>query len=110
MTLTEAEFAGATVRPSPNFGERRRGPPDMLLLHYTGMDSADEALSWLCSDQLGSIGALFRPRGRPVSFRWSPRTSEPGTRARASGRAISDTQFPVHRNRNRQSGSPGRLP
>jgi N-acetylmuramoyl-L-alanine amidase len=36
--------------PSPNFGERRGGRQvDMLLLHYTGMQSADGALSWLCN-------------------------------------------------------------
>ncbi len=51
MTLSQAEYPGAQVRPSTNFGERRRGPADMLLLHYTGMDSADDALSWLCSDR-----------------------------------------------------------
>lgn len=50
MMLEQAEFSGAQVRPSPNFGERQAGPPDMLLLHYTGMDDADEALSWLCSE------------------------------------------------------------
>ncbi|MEM6464485.1 MAG: N-acetylmuramoyl-L-alanine amidase [Pseudomonadota bacterium] len=51
MTLSAAEYPGAALRPSPNFGERRRGPPDMLVLHYTGMDSADDALAWLCSDR-----------------------------------------------------------
>jgi N-acetylmuramoyl-L-alanine amidase len=50
MMLEQAEFSGAQVRPSPNFGERRGGPPDMLLLHYTGMDSSEDALSWLCSE------------------------------------------------------------
>ncbi len=49
--LEQAEFSGAEIRPSPNFGERRAGPPDMLLLHYTGMDDADEAASWLCSER-----------------------------------------------------------
>jgi N-acetylmuramoyl-L-alanine amidase len=32
--------------PSPNF-DRRRGPPDMLVLHYTGMRSAEEAVTRL---------------------------------------------------------------
>lgn len=37
------------VRASPNHGERKDGcAPDMLLLHYTGMPSADQALAWLC--------------------------------------------------------------
>jgi N-acetylmuramoyl-L-alanine amidase len=35
-------------RPSPNHGERKRGPTDILLLHYTAMPDADEALAWLC--------------------------------------------------------------
>jgi N-acetylmuramoyl-L-alanine amidase len=39
-----------SVVPSPNHGERRNGAhPDMLVLHYTGMRSADEALARLCS-------------------------------------------------------------
>ncbi|MCS6627213.1 N-acetylmuramoyl-L-alanine amidase [Roseibacterium beibuensis] len=32
--------------PSPNF-DQRRGPPDMLVLHYTGMRTADEAVDRL---------------------------------------------------------------
>jgi N-acetylmuramoyl-L-alanine amidase len=32
--------------PSPNFDERS-GPPDMLVLHYTGMQSGEEALARL---------------------------------------------------------------
>ncbi len=36
-------------RPSPNFGERRAGrTPDLLILHYTGMASAEAACRWLC--------------------------------------------------------------
>jgi N-acetylmuramoyl-L-alanine amidase len=34
-------------RPSPNQGPRRTGPTDILLLHYTGMPTADEALARL---------------------------------------------------------------
>jgi len=37
------------IRPSPNHNERRGGkPPDMLLLHYTGMPDAQGALDRLC--------------------------------------------------------------
>ncbi|HEY0053033.1 MAG TPA: N-acetylmuramoyl-L-alanine amidase [Caulobacteraceae bacterium] len=32
--------------PSPNF-DRRRGPPDMIVLHYTGMESGEAALQRL---------------------------------------------------------------
>ena len=35
-------------RASPNHDERRLGPPDMLILHYTGMTSAAAALDRLC--------------------------------------------------------------
>jgi N-acetylmuramoyl-L-alanine amidase len=42
--------AAAKVFPSPNHGERRGGRrPDMLILHYTGMADAGEALNWLCN-------------------------------------------------------------
>ncbi len=37
--------------PSPNHGKRRTGPLDMIVLHYTGMPGADQALAWLCSEQ-----------------------------------------------------------
>jgi len=44
----------AKIFPSPNHGERvdnNGGPrlPDMLVLHYTGMPDAGEALQWLCN-------------------------------------------------------------
>ncbi len=38
----------AQVLPSPNHGERLGvTAPDMLVLHYTGMESTDEAVEWL---------------------------------------------------------------
>ncbi|QJE72272.1 N-acetylmuramoyl-L-alanine amidase [Aerophototrophica crusticola] len=38
--------------PSPNFGPRRGGiRPDMLVLHYTGMRSAEDALDRLCDEE-----------------------------------------------------------
>ncbi len=48
------DFAEASVRPSPNFGERieqagSTAAVDMIVLHYTGMDIEDEALDWLCA-------------------------------------------------------------
>ncbi|HXW25887.1 MAG TPA: N-acetylmuramoyl-L-alanine amidase [Xanthobacteraceae bacterium] len=40
----------AKVVPSPNQTDRAgRGRPDMIVLHYTGMTSADDALARLCS-------------------------------------------------------------
>lgn len=52
--MTNESFApdqpGVTVRPSPNHGERRGvARPDILLLHYTGMESGQAAENWLCN-------------------------------------------------------------
>ncbi len=44
----ESPVAGK-VFPSPNHGERKDGPPDMIILHYTGMPDTGEALQWLCN-------------------------------------------------------------
>ena len=38
---------------SPNHGERKCGPVDILLLHYTGMADAGQALDRLCDPQSG---------------------------------------------------------
>ena len=36
-------------RPSPNFGERRgEAEPSLVVLHYTGMETAEAALERLC--------------------------------------------------------------
>ncbi len=54
MVLLVSEFRPdscivAEVRPSPNHGERKNGAkPDMIVLHYTGMRHADEAIDRLC--------------------------------------------------------------
>ncbi len=46
-------------RPSPNFNERPAGVAiDILLLHYTGMQSAEEALSRLC-DPAAKVSAHY---------------------------------------------------
>ncbi len=40
------------VRPASNFNDRAAGfHPSLLILHYTGMPSAQSALDWLCSSQ-----------------------------------------------------------
>lgn len=52
MTAFTPDYAGASVAPSPNHGERADNClPDMIILHYTGMPSADGALSWLCNPE-----------------------------------------------------------
>ena len=35
---------------SPNFNERKV-PPDIIVLHYTGMKTGEEALAWLCNEE-----------------------------------------------------------
>ncbi|ODA69030.1 N-acetylmuramoyl-L-alanine amidase AmiD precursor [Methyloligella halotolerans] len=46
------DSALAAWRPSPNVEPRRDGrTPDMLLLHYTGMPTAQEALDWLTTEE-----------------------------------------------------------
>ena len=44
--------------PSPNFGPRRAAAIDMLVLHYTGMRSAGEALARLC-DPAAQVSAHY---------------------------------------------------
>ena len=49
----DSTFVGE-IHPAVNFGERVGiSEPDILLLHYTGMDSADGALKWLCCEESG---------------------------------------------------------
>lgn len=48
MSAFLPDYPSAEIRPSPNHGERRDGKrPDMILLHYTGMPTAEGALEWL---------------------------------------------------------------
>lgn len=41
----------AIWQASPNHGERSTGDIDMLIMHYTGMDTADGACRWLCNPE-----------------------------------------------------------
>lgn len=42
----------ADWHPSPNFEARRDGiTPTILLLHYTGLETAERALRWLCMEE-----------------------------------------------------------
>ena len=48
MSRFEPDYQRADIVASPNFNERRDGRlPDMLILHYTGMPTAEGALDWL---------------------------------------------------------------
>ena len=53
--IGKADTSLATeLHPSPNFGVRRGvGRPDMLLLHYTGVETANKAIDWLSRHDSG---------------------------------------------------------
>lgn len=52
MTDFACDYPTARFVPSPNHGERAGGlKPDMIILHYTGMETAAAALDWLCRDE-----------------------------------------------------------
>lgn len=54
MTFLGDTNCKCTVQPAVNFGERVEGSKiDILLLHYTGMESGDAALDWLCREESG---------------------------------------------------------
>ena len=54
MTFAPDTTCPCAVRPAVNFGERRgEFGIDMLILHYTGMETADAALDWLCKEESG---------------------------------------------------------
>ena len=58
MTLTPDTPLARRVAPSPNHGERRAAPVDMLILHYTGMESGAAALARL-RDPLSEVSAHY---------------------------------------------------
>jgi N-acetylmuramoyl-L-alanine amidase len=48
LTLAPDTPLVGAVKPSPNFGARRNGlRPSLLLLHYTGVETAAKAIDWL---------------------------------------------------------------
>ncbi len=54
MSAFAPDHAGAQTRFSPNVEPRRDGKrADMLLLHYTGMETGQAAEDWLCNPQSG---------------------------------------------------------
>jgi N-acetylmuramoyl-L-alanine amidase len=70
MTSFSADFVGAEVCPSPNHGERIGvDRPDILLLHYTGMPTAEGAQAWLCNiESQVSSHYLVHEDGRVVQM------------------------------------------
>ncbi len=65
MTTPDSTLA-TEWRQSPNIEPRREGRvPDMLILHYTGMESCDAALDWLtCEEAKVSAHYLVDEDGR----------------------------------------------
>ncbi|PCJ90309.1 MAG: N-acetylmuramoyl-L-alanine amidase [Hyphomicrobiales bacterium] len=52
LALKKANFTGAELAPSANFGPRVDDAAiDILILHYTGMPDDDQAQAWLQSEQ-----------------------------------------------------------
>lgn len=52
MTSFLPDYQRAEVCASPNFGDRADAcRPDMIILHYTGMPTAQGAQDWLCSPE-----------------------------------------------------------
>jgi N-acetylmuramoyl-L-alanine amidase len=59
MSVASDTSVKARVHPSPNHGERALGAPvDMVILHYTGMQSAEAALQRLC-DPRAEVSAHY---------------------------------------------------
>ena len=58
MTLTPDTPLARRVAPSPNHGPRQGPRPDMLILHYTGMESGAAALARL-RDPLSEVSAHY---------------------------------------------------
>lgn len=70
MTGFPPDHDGAEVRVSPNFGARRDcSKPDLILLHYTGMQTAESAEAWLC-DPVSEVSShyLVHEDGRIVQM------------------------------------------
>lgn len=54
MKFEPSSSCVTSVSPAVNFGERKGVEvPDILLLHYTGMNDGDGALKWLCCKESG---------------------------------------------------------
>jgi N-acetylmuramoyl-L-alanine amidase len=90
MSGFASEHDGAEVRVSPNFGPRRDGlKADMIVLHYTGMESGEAAERWLC-DPASEVSShyIVHEDGRIVQMvREADRAWHAG---RSSWRGVSD--------------------
>ncbi len=86
MTLTPDTSLARRVAPSPNHGPRQGPRPDMLILHYTGMESGAAALARL-RDPLSEVSAHYLVFEDGASSSSSRRRRGRGTRGPARGRA-----------------------
>jgi N-acetylmuramoyl-L-alanine amidase len=90
MSGFAADHPGAEIRVSPNFGPRQGvSVPDMIVLHYTGMESGPGAESWLCNPESAvSSHYLVHEDGRIVQMvRESDRAWHAG---RSSWKGVTD--------------------
>ena len=90
------------VVPSPNLDDAQGGDPDMILLHYTGMQTADEALERLRDPEARVSSHYFVLRER------QHRADGAGGEARLARRRVvvgrrDRHQFALDRHRDRQS-------
>ena len=104
MTVSQARTQADRDRSRRRRRTMTRAPRaiDILLLHYTGMKTAEEALARLTDPAGESLVALFRLRGRPH------RSARAGGAPRlARGRGVVEGrdrhQFALDRHRDRQS-------
>lgn len=89
MTAFAPDYRPAEVVASPNHGERRDGQrPDMIILHYTGMPTAQGALDWLISPEsevsshymVFEDGRVVQIRERRAARSWRPGRAQKGAR------------------------------
>ncbi len=59
MSGFSPDHDGAEVRVSPNFAPRREGArPEIIILHYTGMETGEAAEAWLC-DPVSEVSSHY---------------------------------------------------
>jgi N-acetylmuramoyl-L-alanine amidase len=75
--------------PSPNFGPRTKGPPHMLVLHYTGMQTGEAALARLC-DEAAQVSAHYMVEEDGRIFRLVPEERRAWHAGKSSWRGESD--------------------
>ncbi|THD81265.1 MAG: N-acetylmuramoyl-L-alanine amidase [Phenylobacterium sp.] len=75
--------------PSPNFGPRTKGPPHMLVLHYTGMRGGEAALARL-RDPASQVSAHYMVEEDGRIFRLVPEARRAWHAGKSSWRGETD--------------------